>query len=383
MSVNARRLLVLFASLFVVSIAAGDIRISHAYYTEGGDISEGIDLQNVDYANQVSIYQDSLFASADASLSDVGKKGIFSSRIMAHGEGSTFGSQLNAEVEKEFNYGQSLATGFRASDYITIDHSLSDGSTNARYFTNGGSVDEDVVVDSVEYVNSAKIVTNALQGSATADLLDGLGHLADNIVVRSVDGPFGTSLTTDAETTIHAEKSFCAGLGTAPKTDVTYAFEQGASTAEYYNQHASVLEWIETDSSRYQATINNAADKLRSSGQGTVTQDEYSDFTQMIQMRHSGVNCITNAWLETGYDAYGNRPDEPVQYIWNTLVNSDESTANDLIVIQAVNGNRDIDFAIEGKADGLSDNVAGPSHLTPLGYGDNPKMLYMYYEITR
>jgi len=382
MAAKAWMLGAICAFILAISLAAGDIHISHTYYTEGGDASETMDIHNLDYSNQVSIYRDSLFATAEAALSDIDEKGIFSSRIITRGEGGTFGARLNAEVEKEFKYGRSLATGFMASDKTNIDYTLSEGTTNALYFTSGGSVSEDVFVKNVNYVNDARIYPHALYGNADADLLEGTGLLSDNILVDSRDGLFGTGIFTTAEKEIEVEKSFAAGDMTHPNSEVTYLFNHGVADAGYFNPRTHVEESISTDSAEYQAMIKNSVDELHSKGHGKVTEDDTSGFSHTINMLYGGKNCKIDATLSTGSEVYGSRTDLPVGYVWNTFVDSDGSSAKDMIVTQAVNGNRDIDFIISGKADGLPDKCAGPMHLSPLGFIGISKELYMSYEIT-
>jgi hypothetical protein len=99
-----------------ISAASGDVRISHSYSTEGGEVDDDVHLHNVDYANSVSIYQDSLFAAADSVIGDGDELALFSNQILTRGEGRLFGVNLKAGAEEKFSHHMSLATGRHATD---------------------------------------------------------------------------------------------------------------------------------------------------------------------------------------------------------------------------------------------------------------------------
>jgi hypothetical protein len=340
----------------------------------------------MDYANSVSIYQDSLFAAADSILGDEDEIALFSNRILTRGGGRSFGINLNAIAEEKFNHQMSLATGNHANDITSISYNLESGTTEADYFTNGGSVSEGVFVDNVNYANQANIYPQYLSCSAEADLVEDagfLGILRDSILVDSEKGSFGTTLKTLALDQLSLNKEFKAGHLVDAESDVSYAFELGCTSADYFNPMAEVNEFILTDSCMYQGSIENSADELQSKGHGRVTEDDVGQFIHNIVMNYDGLPIEIDASLATGDEVYGSRTDAPVRYVWDTLVESDENHARSMVSTKGYNGNRDVDFAIEGRSEGLADKIAGPMHISPLGFIGISKELYMSYEITR
>ncbi len=87
-----RPICVLVVLILSISAASGDVRISHSYSTEGGEVDDDVHLHNVDYANSVSIYQDSLFAEADSVIGDSDEMALFSNQILTRGEGRILAS---------------------------------------------------------------------------------------------------------------------------------------------------------------------------------------------------------------------------------------------------------------------------------------------------
>ncbi len=346
-------------------------------------MEDDVYLHNVDYANSVSIYRDSLFATADSAISDDDEIVLFGNQILTRGEGKMFGVNLKASAEDKFNHHMSLATGSHATDKTSISYSLEDGATYGKYFTDGGSVQEGVVVGNVNYNNQASIYPQYLSCSADADLVDGTGLLMDDILTKSKDGIFGTSLITVAKEQLSLEKEFDAGRLTNAESALSYKFELGQTDAEYFNPLASVDESILTDSCMYHGTIKNSANELGSNGHGRVTEDDFGRFNHTIDMTYNGLPCEISAFLITGDEVYGSRTDVPVIYWWDTLVDSDESHAKSMVSAKGYNGNRDVDLAIEGESVGLTDKIAGPVHITPLGFIGISQELYISYEITR
>lgn len=381
-----RQICILFVLALSISAASGDVRITHSYSTEGGEVNEDVSLHNVDYANSVSIYQDSLFAAADSVLGDEDEMTLFSNHILTRGAGKSFGINLQAVAEEKFNHQMSLATGNRATDKTSISYNLESGITDADYFTSGGSVSEGVIVDNVNYANQANIYPQYLSCTADADLVEDAGSsgvLMDRILVDSEEGSFGTTLMTVAKDQLKLNKEFEAGHLADAQSDVSYAFELGSTEANYFNPLAEVNEFILTDSCMYQGAIENSAEELQSKGRGRVTEDDSGQFIHKIEMNYGGLPIEIAASLVTGDEVYGSRTDAPVRYIWDTLVESDENHARSTVSTKGYNGNRDVDFAIEGRSEGLTDKIAGPMHISPLGFIGISKELYMSYEITR
>jgi hypothetical protein len=133
----------------------------------------------------------------------------------------------------------------------------------------------------------------------------------------------------------------------------------------------------------YQGSIENSADELHSSGRGKITEDDSGRFNHSIAMTYDGLPFEISASLITGDEVLGSRTEVPAIYWWNTLVDSDEDHAKSMVSAKGYNGNRDVDFAIEGESVGLADKIAGPMHISPLGFIGISKELYMSYEITR
>jgi hypothetical protein len=378
-----RLICIIFTLALSVSAALGDVRISHSYSTEGGEVNDDVYLHNVDYANSVSIYQDSLFAAADSVLGDEDEKALFSNQIITRGEGRLFGTSLKAGAEEKFNHQMSLATGSYVQDKTSVSYNLESGIASADYFTDGGSVSEDVIVKNVNYANRANIYPQSLSCSADADLVDGIGLLMDRILVDSEDGLFGTALVMVAKEQLSLDKEFEVGRLADAKSDVSYAFEFGETNANYFNSLAEVNEFILTDSCMYQGSIKNSAEELQSKGHGKVTEDDPGMFIHNIEMNYGGLPCEIVASLSTGDESYGSKPGAPVRYIWDAHVESDEDHAKSTVSAKGYNGNRDVDFEIKGRSEGLTDKIAGPMHISPIGFIGISKELYMSYEITR
>lgn len=378
-----RSICVLFVIILSISAASGDVRISHSYSTEGGEVNDDVQLHNVDYANSVSIYQDSLFTAADSVIGDDDEMVRFKNQIFTRGEGRLFGITFKADAEEKFDHHTSSATGRHATDNTGMSYSLESGSTEAEYFTGGGSVHEDVVVDNVNYDNMAKIYPQYLSCSADADLVGGVGSLIDDILVDSRGGDFGTSLIATATEQLSLGKEFKAGYLVDATSDVSYTFESGEADAKYFNPLAVVDESVLTDSCMYHGSIENSADELHSSGRGRITEDDFGRFNHSIAMTYDGLPFEISAFLITGDEVLGSRPDVPAIYWWDTLVDSDGDHAKSAVSANGYNGNRDVDFAIEGESVGLADKIAGPAHISPLGFIGISKELYMSYEITR
>jgi hypothetical protein len=378
-----RPICVLVVLILSISTVLGDVRISHSYSTEGGEVNEDVQLHNVDYANSVSILQDSLFAAADSVIGDGDEIALFGNQILTRGEGGLFGVNLKAGAEEKFNHHMSLATGRHATDKTGISYNLESGVTEAEYFTGGGSVHEGIIVDNVNYNNKASIYPQYLYCSADADLVDGIGTLMDNIRVDSGDGVFGTLLMAKANEQLSLDKGFKAGYLADAKADITYTLESGVSDAKYFNPLVKVDEAVLTDSCMYRGSIKNSVDELHSSGQGKVTEDDFGRFNHNISMTYDELPCDISASLTTGDEVYGSRTDVPALYGWETHVDIDDGHAMSMVGAKGYNGNRDMDFAIEGESIGLADKIAGPTHISPLGFIGISKELYMSYEITR
>jgi hypothetical protein len=346
-------------------------------------VNEDVQLHNVDYANSVSIYQDSLFAAADSVIGDGDEIALFGNQILTRGEGGLFGVNLKAGAEEKFNHHMSLATGRHATDATGISYSLESGITEAEYFTGGGSVHEGVLVDNVNYGNKASIYPQYLSCSADADLVNGIGTLMDNIRVDSKDGVFGTLLMAKANEQLSLDKKFEAGYLADANADVSYTLESGVSDAKYFNPLAKVDEAVLTDSCMYQGSIKNSINEIHSGGRGKITENDFGRFNHNIAMTYDGLPCEISASLITGDEVYGSRTDVPALYGWETHVDIDEGHAMSMVGAKGYNGNRDVDFAIEGESAGLADKIAGPMHISPLGFIGISKELYMSYEITR
>ncbi len=368
-----------------VSLALGDVRISHSYSTGGGEASDDVYLHNIDYSNSASIYQDSLFAEADSVIGDTDEKTLFSNRVITRGKGSVFGINLKAGAEDKFSHHMSLSTGSHASDMTGISYNLEKGFTVADYFTSRGSVFEGVIVDNVDYANKAAIYPKYLSCSADADLVKGkgIGLLMDNILVDSNEGEFGTALVAMAGVQLGFEKEFQTGILVKDQSNIGYTFESGIADANYFNPLTQVNEFISTDSCMYKESIKNSVEVISSKGHGNITEDDYGAFTHNVSVLYDGRPFEITASLVTGDEAYGSRPEVPAVYKWDTTVESDENYVKSTVSAKGWNGNRDMDFAIEGKSIGLADKIAGPMHISPLGFIGLSKELYMSYEINR
>lgn len=383
--IHIRQIYVLSVLILSISSALGDVHISHSYSTEGGEVSDGVSLHNIDYSNSVSIYQDSLFAEADSVIGDTDEKALFSNRVLTRGGGGIFGVDLKAGSEEKFSHHMSLATGSHASDMTSISYNLADGFTVADYFTSKGTAFEGVIVDNVDYANEASIFPKYLSCSADADLVDGkgIGLLMDNILIDSSDGEFGTALVAMADVKLGFEKEFQTGGLVDAMANVDYTFESGIADANYFNPLTQVNEFVLTDSCMYKGSIDNSVDEISSTGHGQITEDDSGRFTHDVSVLYDGRSSEIEASLVTGEEEYGSRTDVPAIYRWDTAVKSDEDHAKSTVLAKGWNGNRDLDIVIEGKSVGLSDKIAGPVHIAPLGFIGISKELYMSYEITR
>lgn len=340
-------------------------------------------LSNMSYANQVSIYRDSLFAAANAVLANESILGSFEDHILTTGEGGGFGANIKAVSDKQFDYQRSLAAGAQATDATAISYTLQSGQTAANYFTDGGTVFENIAADNVKYVHGAKVQPYSLAGAGDGDLVGGIGHLEDDILVDSKDGTFGTGFNGVAKDKLNYEKSFNAGRQVDDKADVSYTIETGLANVNYFNPSTLINEAVVTDACMYKDLIKNTADVLDSNGQGKVARDSPSGFVDEITMTYGGKSSVIDANLTTGEGKYGSRTDVPVMYTWNTFVDSNVDSSKDTIAVTAYNGNRNTDMRIVGKAQGLTDKYAGPLYLSPFGFIGVSKELYMSYEINR
>lgn len=383
--IRIRPICILLMLALSVSSALGDVRISHSYSTGGGEASDDVYLHNIDYSNSVSIYQDSLFAEADSVINDKDEKALFSNRVVTRGEGSAFGANLKAGAEEKFSHHMSLSTGSHASDATGISYNLEKGFTVADYFTSKGSVFEGVIVDNVDYANKAAIYPEYLSCSADADLVKGkgIGLLMDNILTDSNEGEFGTALVAMAGVKLDFEKEFRTGSLVDDKSNIGYTFESGIADANYFNPLTRVNEFVSTDSCRYKGSIKNSVEEISSKGYGRITEDDYGAFTHDVSVLYDGRPFEIAASLVTGDEAYGSRPEVPAVYRWDTTVESNEDHAKSTVSAKGWNGNRDVDLVIEGKSVGLADKIAGPMHISPLGFIGISKELYMSYEINR
>lgn len=380
-----RPICILLMIALSVSSALGDVHISHSYSTGGGEASDDVSLHNIDYSNSVSIFQDSLFAEADSVISDKDEKALFSNRVITRGEGGVFGVNLKAGAEDKFSHHMSLATGSHVSDATGISYNLEKGFTVADYFTSRGSVSEGVIVSNVDYANKAAIYPKYLSCSADADLVKGkgIGLLMDNIFVDSNEGEFGTALVAMAGVQLGFEKEFQTGILVNDQSNIGYTFESGIADANYFNPLTQVNEFVSTDSCMYTGSIMNSVEEISSAGHGKITEDDYGAFTHDIYVLYDGRHSDIAASLVTGDEAYGSRPEVPAVYKWDTAVESDGDHAKSTVSAKGWNGNRDLDFVIEGKSAGLADKIAGPTHISPLGFIGISKELYMSYEINR
>ncbi len=381
--IRIRLIWISFVILFFIATALGDVRISHSYSTEGGDVDDGVYLHNIDYANSVSIYQDSLFAAANSVLNDKDEVALFGNQVVTRSEGKLFGTSIRAAANDKFNHHMSVASGNYVKDKTSISYGLESGIVDSDYFTDGGSASEDVVVDNVNYVNNANIYPQYLSCSGEANLLDGAGHLMDNILVDSEGGQFGTVLMANAKEQLALNKMFETGHIADAESDVSYSFELGTANASYFNQVAEINEFILTDSCMFQGSIENNAQELKSKGTGKMTEDDYGKFLHNIEMNYDGLQSNIDASLVTGDQAYGVRPDVPVKYVWESQVESDDSHSTSIVSTKGYNGNRDVDFEIKGRSEGLADKIVGPMHISPIGFIGISKELYMSYEVTR
>lgn len=376
---------IIILAISVASTVSGHVQTHNTYYTEGGVVAEDTDINNMTYANHVSIYRDSLFAEADAVLADNGTSGTFKNHILTFGEGNGFGAEIKATSDKQFDYHRSFAAGAQASEATALSYTLQSGRTKANYFTDGGNVNEDITVDNVKYVNAAKIQPYLLSGSGSGDLVEGIGVLADNILVNPYheDTVFGTNFVGAAQVKLNYQKSFNAGFQADNQADVSYTIDTGISNANYFNPSTHIEEAVLTDACMYKSLIKNSANNIDSSGQGAVARNSPSRFIDQIGMTYEGRSSLIHANLTTGLGIYGSRTDLPVRYTWNTLVESNSNSSKDAIAIAAYNGNRNINMTIVGKAQGLTDKYAGPLYLSPFGFIGVSKELYMSYEINR
>lgn len=371
--------------VFIIPNVSGYVQTSNTYYTEGGVVAEDTAINNMTYANQVSIYRDSLFAEADAVLADNSTIGTFENHILTFGDGNGFGVDIKAASNRQFDYHRSIAAGVQATDATALSYTLQSGRTRSTYFTDGGKVNEDIIVDNVKYVNAAKIQPYILSGSGNGDLVEGIGRMEDDILVNpdKEDSAFGTGFVGAAGVVLNYQKSFNAGFQADNEADVSYTIDTGLSSARYFNPSTRIGEAVLTDACMYKSLIKNSADKIDTGGQGAVSRNSPSRFVDQINMAYNGRSSMIHANLTTGLGTYGSRTDLPVRYAWNTFVQSDGNSSKDGLAITAYNGNRNINMSIVGKAQGLTDKCAGPLYLSPFGFIGVSKELYMSYEINR
>jgi len=281
-----------------------------------------------------------------------------------------------------------ISTRFYIILLIISCTALGDVTTHNSYFNNGGVVRETVSVHSMDYFNAIHIESDYLSGSAAASHPDveENGSFSQAITFFSDEGIMGSRLKASAE-----DLGFGRVLSTGQEGYVgtSYFLQSGSAKASYFRPSTSVNEEVQLVNSRFQGNIEVWSTGMFSQGLGQSVTDLPSRFNYSIELSHMGKEARIDSFL----NCYGLSENEiPVNYYWNTLHISNQSSA--LIGIDRLHvddGDRYVEFGIKGTSDYLEDKYAPaeyapptnkPALLKPTSFGQRiSSELYMSYQI--
>lgn len=164
--------------LYILAPAAyADVSMHNAYYTEGTVCYEQIFLHNMDYSNSVSISEVSIYADAEARLSDT-DTGRFNHRTYMSSAGGAQGIDMKVSG-RDLSYTRSLygGIGYKSAD---LSYKMTSGDLQAAYFTPAARVEESIYLDNSRYEADVGVYNFNLfasgSGEPSADAAGGFNH---------------------------------------------------------------------------------------------------------------------------------------------------------------------------------------------------------------
>jgi len=164
--------------LYILASAAyADVSMHNAYYTEGTVCYEQIFLHNMDYSNSVSISEASIYADAEARLSDA-DTGRFNHRTYMSSGGGAQGIDMKVSG-RDLSYIRSLygGIGYKSAD---LSYKMTSGDLQAVYFTPAARVAESISLDNSRYEADVGVYNFNLfssgYGRQVADAAGGFKH---------------------------------------------------------------------------------------------------------------------------------------------------------------------------------------------------------------
>jgi len=255
---------------------------------------------------------------------------------------------------------------------ITADVHMSDV-----YYTSGNAVSDSMTLHNVDYKSGVMIFPTVLVDNSKAGPVDGS---EDCWLEDSTGNDAGSCLKIEADKFEYNKISFADGLSNAVINN--YKLESGLAQAKYFNGITSIREIVSSKDNEYQSCFVASRQGLYSSSFGWPTRGKYSGFYHEISMTHAGKSCKIESELSCSDEVSG---EIPVQYSWDALTGSDDVYAMARIGISASDGDRDVDFCIDGESSYLTDKHSGPEHIDAVESMDKrvSKDVYMMYEIIR
>jgi len=246
-----------------------------------------------------------------------------------------------------------------------------------KYYSEGTTVNNNVFLHDVDYINSVRIMpgnilTMAGEGSNSTGCND--GSFYDNSRTDSCFGNILSNLAISAQKLSYA-KSISGSPG-YPEVSYGYALGTGIETAGFSNKVMMAQESLLSYHNNYSANYDVKPDSATLTGYGSrfSFEDKNSSFLYNINVAHGGKWADTQAYLIATKKKESNVT--PVIYDWNVSVNGDESHAKSHFDMAFIAGDRTVDAMIRGlDSNGLEPTVpvnGVPWHVDPIPDGSAP-----------
>ncbi|MDM7913630.1 MAG: hypothetical protein QUS09_11090, partial [Methanotrichaceae archaeon] len=161
--------------------ASADVSISRELYTNGGEVLEDLNLQGIDYKNDIYISDDTVYETADFTASS--DQSTLKNRIHIYSLEGGFGAEV-ASVGEGLKGSRSLGAGI--ANFLSLGHDFSNGNLDASSYNGVTRGDEELEFDNGHYSSSIIVTPTAVFQSGA-----GIGPLIGDYDSTSVDHRLG------------------------------------------------------------------------------------------------------------------------------------------------------------------------------------------------
>lgn len=233
---------------------------------------------------------------------------------------------------------------------------IADIHTSNKYFVEGTTVDEEVILEGTEYINIVDIIPRSILISSQGAASGGdIGSIFDSIAISSVQYHMGASLDISSGNLQYGK---AVSAGNENEIKFSYGMDSGVERAYVYNGLTRVDEYLSTRNNGYQASFSATPESIMLDGSGSrySFEDKDSYFYYGLSLNHAGSLAEIDAYLAA--NRIDNTKATPVIYKWESFAESSgRDYAKSGFDVAFIAGDRRIDAMISG----LSSNGQEPT----------------------